>query len=150
MKKSWPAWRYLWKSEDIRRKLLITLGILVIYRFAANVPVPGINYGVLEQLQAQLAQSGGTFFQFLDLLSGGTVSRFSILAMGVYPYITAQIILQLLVPIIPSLQRMQQDNPSEARKWMEKWTLILTIRWRLCPPLVRSASSTPWQPNLVR
>ncbi len=127
MKKSWPAWRYLWKSEDIRRKLLITLGILVIYRFAANVPVPGINYGVLEQLQAQLAQSGGTFFQFLDLLSGGTVSRFSILAMGVYPYITAQIILQLLVPIIPSLQRMQQDNPSEARKWMEKWTLILTI-----------------------
>src|SRR5512137_1574497 len=127
MKKSWPAWRYLWKSEDIRRKLLITLGILVIYRFAANVPVPGINYGVLEQLQAQLAQSGGTFFQFLDLLSGGTVSRFSILAMGVYPYITAQIILQLMVPIIPSLQRMQQDNPTEARKWMEKWTLILTI-----------------------
>ncbi len=127
MKKSWPAWRYLWKSEDIRRKLLITLGILVIYRFAANVPVPGINYGVLEQLQAQLAQSGGTFFQFLDLLSGGTVSRFSILAMGVYPYITAQIILQLMVPIIPSLQRMQQENPAEARKWMEKWTLILTI-----------------------
>jgi preprotein translocase subunit SecY len=127
MKKSWPAWRYLWKSEDIRRKLLITLGILVIYRFAANVPVPGINYGVLAQLQAQLAQSGGTFFQFLDLLSGGTVSKFSLLAMGVYPYITAQIILQLMVPIIPALQQMQQDNPAEARKWMEKWTMILTI-----------------------
>ena len=127
MKKSWPAWRYLWKSQDIRQKLLITLGILVIYRFAANVPVPGINYGVLQDLQSQLAQSGGTFFQFLDLLSGGTVSHFSLLAMGVYPYITAQIILQLLVPIIPSLQRMQQENPNEARKWMEKWTLILTI-----------------------
>ena len=127
MKKSWPAWRYLWKSEDIRRKLLITLGILVIYRFAANVPVPGINYGVLQQLQAQLAQSGGTFFQFLDLLSGGTVSNFSLLAMGVYPYITAQIILQLMVPIIPALQQMQQENPAEARKWMEKWTMILTI-----------------------
>jgi len=127
MKKSWPAWRYLWKSEDIRRKLLITLGILVIYRFAANVPVPGINYGVLAELQARLAQSGGTFFQFLDLLSGGTVSKFSLLAMGVYPYITAQIILQLMVPIIPALQQMQQDNPAEARKWMEKWTMILTI-----------------------
>jgi preprotein translocase subunit SecY len=127
MKKSWPAWRYLWKSEDIRRKLLITLGILVIYRFAANVPVPGLNYSVLNQLLAQLSQSGGTFFQFLDMLSGGTVSKFSLLAMGVYPYITAQIILQLLVPIIPALQRMQQENPAEARKWMEKWTLILTI-----------------------
>jgi preprotein translocase subunit SecY len=127
MKKSWSAWRYLWKSEDIRSKLLITLGILVIYRFAANVPVPGLNTSVLNQLLAQLSQSGGTFFQFLDMLSGGTVSKFSLLAMGVYPYITAQIILQLLVPIIPALQRMQEDNPSEARKWMEKWTLILTI-----------------------
>jgi preprotein translocase subunit SecY len=127
MKNRWSAWRYLWKSEDIRSKLLITLGILVIYRFAANVPVPGLNFGVLEQLQAQLSQSGGTFFQFLDLLSGGTVSSFSILSMGVYPYITAQIILQLLVPIIPALQKMQEENPSEARKWMEKWTLILTI-----------------------
>ena len=127
MKNRWSAWRYLWKSEDIRSKLLITLGILVIYRFAANVPVPGINFDVLEQLQAQLAQSGGTFFQFLDLLSGGTVSSFSILSMGVYPYITAQIILQLLVPIIPALQKMQEENPTEARKWMDKWTLILTI-----------------------
>jgi preprotein translocase subunit SecY len=127
MKNRFSAWRYLWKSEDIRSKLLITLGILVIYRFAANVPVPGINFDVLKQLQAQLAQSGGTFFQFLDLLSGGTVSSFSILSMGVYPYITAQIILQLLVPIIPALQKMQEENPTEARKWMDKWTLILTI-----------------------
>ncbi len=127
MKNRFSAWRYLWKSEDIRSKLLITLGILVLYRFAANIPVPGINFDVLKQLQAQLAQSGGTFFQFLDLLSGGTVSSFSILSMGVYPYITAQIILQLLVPIIPALQKMQEENPSEARKWMEKWTLILTI-----------------------
>jgi len=127
MNKRWSAWRYLWKSEDIRSKLLITLGILVIYRFAANVPVPGLNVSVLNQLMAQLSQSGGTFFQFIDMLSGGTVSKFSLLAMGVYPYITAQIILQLLVPIIPSLQKMQEDNPNEARKWMEKWTLILTI-----------------------
>jgi len=63
----------------------------------------------------------------LDLLSGGTVSNFSILAMGVYPYITAQIILQLLMPIIPALERMMRDNPKEGQKWMEKWTMILTI-----------------------
>jgi preprotein translocase subunit SecY len=127
MKKSWSAWRYLWKSEDIRRKLLITLGILAIYRIAANVPVPGINTEVLKQFQQLLGTSGGTFFQFLDLLSGGTVSNFSLLSMGVYPYITAQIILQLLIPIIPQLKQMMDDNPTEGRKWMEKWTLFLTI-----------------------
>jgi preprotein translocase subunit SecY len=63
----------------------------------------------------------------LDLLSGGSVSRFSILAMGVYPYITAQIILQLLQPIIPALERKMKEDPREGRIFMEKWTVILTV-----------------------
>ncbi len=127
MKNSWSAWRYLWKSEDIRRMLLVTLLLLVIYRLASNVPVPGINVAALESLRAQLSQSGGNFFNFLDLLSGGTVSRFSLLSMGVYPYITAQIIIQLLIPIIPSLQKRMEDNPTEGRKWMERWTYYLAV-----------------------
>jgi preprotein translocase subunit SecY len=124
MKRS--AWRYLWKSEDIRNKLLITFLLMVIYRFAANIPVPGVNRAVV----ATLANSGGaagTLFNMLDLLSGGTVSQFSILAMGVYPYITAQIILQLLAPIIPALDRRMKENPREGQKFMEKWTMLLTI-----------------------
>jgi preprotein translocase subunit SecY len=124
MKRS--PWRYLWKSEDIRKKLLITLMLLVIYRLAANIPVPGINRDVLEAL-ATGGGAAGNLFNLLDMLSGGTVSNFSILAMGVYPYITAQIIIQLLVPIIPALERRMKDDPREGRKWMERWTVILTI-----------------------
>ncbi len=120
------AWRYLWKSEDIRRKLIATLIILVIYRIAANVRVPGIDVNMLETLRNAIG-SGGNFLQFLDLLSGGTVSSFSLLAMGVYPYITAQIIIQLLVPIIPAWQKRMEENPTEGRKWMEKTTYYLTI-----------------------
>lgn len=120
------AWRYLWKSEDIRRKLIATLVILVIYRIAANVRVPGIDVNMLETLRNAIG-SGGNFLQFLDLLSGGTVSSFSLLAMGVYPYITAQIIIQLLVPIIPAWQKRMEENPTEGRKWMEKTTYYLTI-----------------------
>jgi preprotein translocase subunit SecY len=126
MKSTFSAWRYLWKSQDIRKKLLVTLLLLVIYRLAANVPVPGINTTALANLRANLGSSG-TFFDFLDLLSGGTVSNFSLLAMGVYPYITAQIILQLLVPIIPALQRRMEEDPREGRKWMEKWTYYLAV-----------------------
>jgi preprotein translocase subunit SecY len=70
---------------------------------------------------------GQTLFGLLDLLSGGTVSNFSVLAMGVYPYITAQIILQLLVPIIPALQQRMEDDPREGRKWQEKWTYYLAV-----------------------
>ncbi len=120
------AWRYLWKAEDIRRKLLITVLLLVIYRLAAHVPVPGAD----RQAIANIISGGGagsTFVGILDMLSGGTVSNFSVLAMGVYPYITAQIILQLLVPIIPSLQQRMEEDPQEGRKWMERWTYILAI-----------------------
>ena len=76
---------------------------------------------------ARCGGAAGNLFNLLDLLSGGTVSNFSILAMGVYPYITAQIIIQLLVPIIPALERRMKDNPREGQKWMESWTVILTI-----------------------
>ncbi|GAB4493618.1 MAG: preprotein translocase subunit SecY [Anaerolineales bacterium] len=127
MKNTWSAWRYLWKSEDIRRMLLVTILLLVIYRLAAHVPVPGINVEALDALRLRLNQTGGNFFSFLDLLSGGTVSRFSLLSMGVYPYITAQIIIQLLIPIIPSLQKRMEDNPTEGRKWMERWTYYLAV-----------------------
>ncbi len=124
MKRS--PWRYLWKSEDIRQKLLITFMLLVLYRLAANIPVPGIDRAVLEQI-ATGGGAGQNLFNLLDLLSGGTVSNFSILAMGVYPYITAQIILQLLVPIIPALERKMRENPRESQRWMDKWTIIGTI-----------------------
>jgi len=127
MKNTWSAWRYLWKSEDIRRMLVMTILLLVIYRLAANVPTPGIDSAALKALQQRLSTEGGNFFSFLDLLSGGTVSRFSLLSMGVYPYITAQIIIQLLIPIIPALQKRMEENPTEGRKWMEKWTYYLTV-----------------------
>src|SRR3972149_3593167 len=121
MKSSFSGWRYLWKSQDIRRKLTVTIILLVIYRLAANIPVPGIDGAALRTLIQNLS-STGSFFAFLDLLSGGTVSNFSLLAMGVYPYITAQIIIQLLVPIFPALQRRMEEDPREGRKWMEKGT----------------------------
>jgi preprotein translocase subunit SecY len=126
MKNAFTGWRYLWTSQDIRRKLFITLVLLVIYRLAANVPVPGINGPALKAL-LQGASGSGSFFAFLDLLSGGTISHFSLLAMGVYPYITAQIILQLLTPIFPALQRKMEEDPREGRKWQEKWTYYLAV-----------------------
>ena len=124
MKRS--PWRFLWAAKDIRRKLLITLLLLVIYRFAANVPVPGVDRDVITGL----LEGGGAaaaLLQFANLLSGGSVQNFSVLATGVYPYITAQIILQLLVPIIPALQQRMEDDQREGKKWMERWTYYLAI-----------------------
>ena len=124
--KKQSAWRFLWRSQDIRKKLLITLALLMLFRIAANVPVPGADREALAIFfQSQGGQGG--FIGFLNLLSGGTISNFSLLSMGVYPYITAQIILQLLIPIIPSLQRRMQEDQREGRRWMEKWTYYLAV-----------------------
>jgi preprotein translocase subunit SecY len=126
MKRS--AWRFLWTAADIRNRLLITLGLLLLYRLAAHVPVPGVNRTAVSQILAGGAAGGaGTLVNLLDLLSGGTVSTFSVLAMGVYPYITAQIILQLLVPIIPRLQKIMEDDPRQGREFMERWTYYLAV-----------------------
>jgi preprotein translocase subunit SecY len=124
--KKQSAWRFLWRSQDIRKKLLITLAILMIFRVAANVPVPGADPEVLAAFFQSQAGQGG-FLGFLNLLSGGTIQNFSLLSMGVYPYITAQIILQLLIPIVPALQRRMQEDPREGRRWMEKWTYFLAV-----------------------
>ncbi|MCS7249070.1 MAG: preprotein translocase subunit SecY [Anaerolineales bacterium] len=124
MKRS--AWRYIWAAHDIRRKLLFTLFILGIFRLVAHVPVPGVNREAIAQIMAG-GTAGGNLVSLLDLLSGGTVSQFSVMAMGVYPYITAQIILQLLVPIIPSLQKKMTEDPRQGQKWMEKWTYLLAV-----------------------
>jgi preprotein translocase subunit SecY len=111
---------------DLRKRILFTVVILVIYQLAANVPVPGVNREALKNL---LAGEGATnaLANILNLLSGGALSNFSVLAMGVYPYITAQIIIQLLAGVIPSLERMLREEGTAGRKKLETYTFIFAI-----------------------
>jgi preprotein translocase subunit SecY len=115
------AVRNAFRLPDLRRKLLITLGILVVYRLASHIPVPGVNREALSTIFQQNQLLG-----LLNLLSGGALSNFSVMAMGVYPYITASIIVQLLIPIIPSLQDMQKEGEAGRTK-LNQYTNILTI-----------------------
>jgi len=93
------------RLPDVRRKLIFTGVMLVIFRFIAHVPVPGVNTAQLAQLFQQEQLLG-----MLDLFSGGAMTSFSIAAMGVYPYITATIIMQLLLPVIPALEEMSKEG----------------------------------------
>ena len=120
------ALKRLWTAVDLRNRLLITVGLLVLYRLAAHVPVPGVDRAAIAQI-LQSSTGAGNLLSLFDLLSGGTVSNFSVLAMGVYPYITAQIILQLMVPIIPALKQRMEDDPREGKQFMERWTYYLAI-----------------------
>ncbi len=109
------------RLPDLRRKLIFTLFILVIFRLAAHVPVPGIDPESLRKL-FEASQLLG----LLDMFSGGAMSNFSVMAMGVYPYITANIILQLLQPIIPALEELGKEGEA-GRSKLNQYTLLLTI-----------------------
>jgi preprotein translocase subunit SecY len=107
---------------DLRRRILITIGILVVFRFIAHVPIPGVNVAALQELFQKNALLG-----MLDLFSGGAMRQLSVAAMGVYPYITASIIMMLLVPIIPRLQALSQEGESGRNK------INLITHWATVP-----------------
>src|SRR3990170_3595661 len=109
------------KLPDLRRKLLFTFSMLILFRFIAHVQVPGVNQTALNALF-----QGNTLLGMLDLFSGGAMTSFSIAAMGVYPYITASIIMQLLVPIIPKLDEMAKEGES-GRMRINQITHWLTV-----------------------
>jgi len=109
------------KLPDLRRKIIFTLGVLVIFRLAAHIPVPGVNPEGLRQLFESNQLLG-----LLNMFSGGAMSHFSVMAMGVYPYITASIVLQLLQPIIPALEQLTKEGEAGRNK-MNQYTLLLTL-----------------------
>ena len=93
------------RLPDLRAKILFTLAMLVIFRFVAHVPVPGVDSQALSQAFQTQALLG-----FLDLFSGGALANLSVAALGVYPYITASIVIQILTPVVPSLKALSQEG----------------------------------------
>ena len=111
------------KTPDVRKRLLYTLILIVLFRLGCYITVPGVN---MITLNDSMSSSNG-IAGFIDIISGGAFSRFSVFAMSVSPYITASIVVQLLTMIIPSLERISKEGGEEGRKIMNRWTKIITI-----------------------
>ncbi len=115
------ALRNAFRLRDIRQRLLFTLGILIILRLAAHVPLPNVDPEKLKQVFEQNQLLG-----MLDLFSGGAMANFSVMALGVYPYITASIIMQLLTPLVPALEALQKEGEAGRNK-LNQYQYYLTI-----------------------
>ena len=123
MKKFIETLKNCWRIEDLRQRILITLLFVAIYRFGSFVVLPGINPGMLEKLQSQTA---GGLMSLLDMFSGGAFSNASMFALGIMPYISASIVMQLLAVAVPHFQKMQREGES-GRKKISWYTRILTV-----------------------
>src|SRR5213594_4431583 len=113
----------LFRVEELRKRVLFTLALLAVYRIGAHIPTPGINSAVLDQI---FSQAAGTALGIFDLFSGGNFRRLTIFALGIMPYITASIILQLMTVVFPYLERLQKEGELGRRK-ITQYTRYLTI-----------------------
>ena len=132
------SFRDAFRLPDLKRRILLTLAALFIYRLGAHVPTPGVDASALGRLFEQ-----GGVLGFLDLFAGGALSRFSIFALGVTPYINASIVMQLLAVVVPSLEKMQKEG-EEGRKKVVQYTRYGTIFFAL----IQAVGMTGWLRNL--
>ncbi len=123
MDKFFAAVRNMFSVPELRRRILFTLGMLAVYRLGAHISAPGINRDRLEQVWNEVA---GTLLGVLDLFSGGNFRTISVFALGVTPYITASIILQLMTVVSPQLKKLQEEGEM-GRKKINQWTRYLTV-----------------------
>ena len=121
--KLWQSLVNAWKLPELRTKVLFTAAMIAIYRFGAYVPVPGIDVAALKEF---FEEGGGGVVGFLDLFSGGALGRVALFALGIMPYITASIIMQLLTVIIPKLEELAKEG-EQGQKQITKYTRFLTV-----------------------
>src|SRR5262245_17192671 len=123
MNRFFDAFANIFRISELRKRILFTLAILAVYRLGAFIPTPGINTDVLAQL---FEQNQGSVLGIIDLFSGGNFRRLTIFALGIMPYITSSIILQLMTVAVPYLERLQKEGELGRRK-ITQYTRYLTI-----------------------
>src|SRR6266403_3193322 len=123
MKRFVEAVKNMFRIQDLRNRVMFTLALLAVYRIGAYIPIPGINSAVLDQL---FNQAAGSMLGIFNLFSGGNFRRMTIFALGIMPYITSSIILQLMTVVFPYLERLQKEGELGRRK-ITQYTRYLTI-----------------------
>src|SRR5437764_11868666 len=115
----------VWRVPELRRRLLFTAGVLAVYRFGSWLPTPGVNQQALSQFFGK-GVGGSGVLSLLNLFSGSALSRFSLFALGIMPYVTASIIFQVLAVVVPSLERLQKEGEAGYAK-ITQYTRYLTV-----------------------
>jgi preprotein translocase subunit SecY len=135
----------VFRIPDLRKRLLFALGLLAVYRIGGHIPTPGVD---ANRLQDFFSRNAGSVFGFMDLFSGGMLRRLTIFALGIMPYITASIILQLLTVVVPTLEKLQKEGELGRRK-ITQWTRYLTVGLALMQSFGIAAALQGAQQGLV-
>src|SRR5437867_483367 len=135
----------VFRIPDLRKRVLFTLLMLAVYRLGGHVPTPGIN---IDRWQEFFSHGQGNIFGFFDMFAGGNLRKLTVFALGIMPYITSSIILQLLTVVIPTLEKLQKEGELGRRK-ITQWTRYLTVGLALIQSFGIAAGLQAMQGNIV-
>src|SRR5947209_10728266 len=135
----------VFRIPDLRKRVLFTLGLLAVYRLGGHVPIPGINILRWDEI---FSRSQGGIFGFFDMFAGGNIRRLTIFALGIMPYITSSIILQLLTVVVPTLEKLSKEGELGRRK-ITQWTRYLTVLLALIQSFIGATALQGMEGNLV-
>src|SRR5277367_4636054 len=145
MNKIFEAIANVFRIRDLRNRLMFTLALLAVYRLGSFIPTPGINLARWEEF---FAHNLSGIFGFIDVFAGGNVRRLTIFALGIMPYITASIILQLLTVVVPTLEKLQKEGELGRRK-ITQWTRYLTVMLALIQSFTIATGLQAMEGNIV-
>src|SRR5437016_3447277 len=145
MGKLFEAFANIFRIPDLRKRVLFTLGLLAVYRLGGHIPIPGINIIRWDEIFSR--QAGG-IFGFFDMFAGGNIRRLTIFALGIMPYITSSIILQLLTVVVPTLEKLSKEGELGRRK-ITQWTRYLTVLLALIQSFIGATALQGMEGNLV-
>src|ERR1043166_7903963 len=145
MNKLLDAFANIFRVPDLRKRLLFALGLLAVYRLGGHIPTPGINISRWEEF---MSSNAGSIFGFFDLFAGGNIRRLTVFALGIMPYITASIILQLLTVVVPTLEKLSKEGELGRRK-ITQWTRYLTVILALIQSFIGAQGLQAMEGNIV-
>ena len=135
----------VFRIPDLRKRVLFTLGLLAVYRLGGHVPIPGLN---TERWAEIFSQNSGGIFGFFDMFAGGNIRRLTVFALGIMPYITSSIILQLLTVVVPTLEKLSKEGELGRRK-ITQWTRYLTVILALIQSFIGATGLQGMEGNIV-
>src|SRR5207248_292424 len=135
----------VFRIPDLRKRVLFTLGLLAVYRLGGHIPTPGID---IHRWTDFFQRNQGTIFGFFDMFAGGNIRRLTIFALGIMPYITSSIILQLLTVVVPTLEKLSKEGELGRRK-ITQWTRYLTVLLALIQSFIGATALQGMEGNLV-
>src|SRR5437660_4516054 len=145
MNKFFEAFANIFRVPDLRKRLLFALGLLAVYRLGSHIPTPGIN---LQKWEEYMSSNAGSIFGFFDLFAGGNIRRLTVFALGIMPYITASLILQLLTVVVPTLEKLSKEGEL-GRRNITQWPRYLTVILALIQSFIGAQGLQAIEGNIV-